>query len=88
MSHNCGFVVLKYLFWNELTFLVTYDTIMNISPSKYKSTSFDKYFYGYIHNNKKASQKKRIKMRSIKQTKVNTSKRCTISKNMNFVISP
>ena len=25
MSHNYSFVVLKYLFWNELTFLFTYD---------------------------------------------------------------
>ena len=33
MSHNYSFVVLKHLFWNELTFLVTYDVIMiNISP--------------------------------------------------------
>ena len=31
MSHNYSFVVLKYLFWNELTFLVTYDVIMNVS---------------------------------------------------------
>ena len=30
-SHNRSFVVLKYLFWNELTFLVTYDVIMNVS---------------------------------------------------------
>ena len=30
MSHSS--VVLKYLFWNELTFLVTYDVIMmNVS---------------------------------------------------------
>ena len=28
MSHNYSFVVLKYLFWNELTFIVTYDVIM------------------------------------------------------------
>ena len=31
MIHNYSFVVLKYLFWNELTFLVTYDVIMNVS---------------------------------------------------------
>ena len=31
MSHNYSFVVLRYLFWNELTFLVTYDVIMNVS---------------------------------------------------------
>ena len=31
MSHNYSFVVLKYLFWNELTFLVTYDLIMTVS---------------------------------------------------------
>ena len=28
MSHNYSFVVLKYLFWNELTFLFTYDVII------------------------------------------------------------
>ena len=31
MSHNYIFFVLKYLFWNGLTFLVTYDVIMNVS---------------------------------------------------------
>ena len=31
MSHNYSFAVLKYLFWNDLTFLVTYDIIMNVS---------------------------------------------------------
>ena len=31
MSHNYSFVVLKYLFWNELTFLVSCDVIMDIS---------------------------------------------------------
>ena len=29
MGHNYSFVVLKYLFWNELTFLAPYDVIMN-----------------------------------------------------------
>ena len=31
MIHDCSFVVLKYLFWNESTFLGTYDVIMNVS---------------------------------------------------------
>ena len=31
MIHNHSFVVPEYLFWNELTFLVTYDVIMNVS---------------------------------------------------------
>ena len=31
MIYNYSFVVLKYLLWNELTFLVTYDVIMNVS---------------------------------------------------------
>ena len=31
MSHNYSFVVLKHLIWNELTFLVTYNVIMNVS---------------------------------------------------------
>ena len=35
-SHS--FVVPKYLFWNELPFLVTYDIVMNFSSWKYKST--------------------------------------------------
>ena len=32
MSHNYSFLVLKYLFWKELTFLIIYDVIMNASP--------------------------------------------------------
>ena len=31
MNHNYSFVILKYLFWNELTFPVTYGIIMNVS---------------------------------------------------------
>ena len=31
-SHNYNFVVLKYLFWNEITLFVTYDVIItNVS---------------------------------------------------------
>ena len=30
MNHNYSFAVLNYLFWNELTFLVTYDVTVNV----------------------------------------------------------
>ena len=42
MSHNYSFVVVKYLFWNELTFLVTYDVIMNVSSEAAVSQMFFK----------------------------------------------
>ena len=57
MTHNYSFVVLKYLFWNELTFLVTHDIKMNALSQKYKNTCFYEYSYGCIHNKKKSYKK-------------------------------
>ena len=64
MSYDYGFPLLKYLCWNDI--------ILNVLSKKYKNTCF----YGYFHNNKKASQKKGS--RSIKYDQVNMSNCCTI----------
>ena len=44
MGHGCSFVVLKYLFWNELTFLVTYDVIMNNNKRFIRSSPWQMFF--------------------------------------------
>ena len=73
--------VLKYLFWNELTFLITYEN-NNVS-----SCGFKNIFMITLIITRKAL-KKWIKIRSFKYDQVNISNRCILFfKNMKFAFS-